>query len=106
MKDVVLFVTQKNDVYHQFTNECIMVNETSQVSLPEIYSIFKDWYYKESVPNPGDMPSKTEFKEYFIQLWGIPLDKIYWKGFEIRNAPSSSKNNNKNNNDSSILSIS
>lgn len=99
---------KKNDVYRQFTDEFIIVNEKSQVSLPEIYSIFKDWY-KESVPNPGGMPSKTEFKEYFIKLWGNVVDKIYWKGFEIRNAfdtPSSQNptdNIANNNNYSSIL---
>jgi phage/plasmid-associated DNA primase len=90
---------KKNDIYKQFIDEFIVQNETSSISLLELYSIFKDWF-RDSMPNNANqMPTKNELKEYFTKIWGTPFDKIYWKGFEIRNifhSSSSSSNNNDN----------
>lgn len=82
---------KKNDIYKQFIDEFILINENSQISLIELYSVFKDWY-KDSMPNcSNNMPTKNELKEYFIKIWGNPIQKIYWKGFEIRNIFDSNK---------------
>lgn len=72
----------KNDIYKQFIEEQIIEDEKSKVSLPEIYSIFKDWY-KENMPGHHNTPPRSEVKEYLIKNWG-EQEKSKWKGYRIR----------------------
>jgi len=75
----------KNDIYRQFIEEQIIEDGKSKISLPEIYSIFKDWY-KESMPGLGSsVPNRNEVKEYFVKLWGEP-EKSKWIGYRIKTA--------------------
>ena len=69
---------QKNDVYRQFVEECLVEDKKASISLPELYNLFKTWY-RDSLPN-HPIPVKNELKEYFCKVWGeIASNK--WKGY-------------------------
>ena len=82
----------KNDIYKQFIDECIRVQEDSTVDLTNLYSGFKYWH-RESMSNQGSVPNKQELKEYFIKVWGNPIDKIVWPGYYLR-SPEENEDNN------------
>lgn len=69
---------QKNDVYRQFIEECLVEEKNASISLVELYTLFKSWY-KDSLPN-HDIPVKNELKEYFQKLWG-EIKNGKWKGY-------------------------
>lgn len=75
---------KKNDNYKQFMEEFILENPQGRVDLRILFATFKDWF-KESMASMMGMPTKSEVKEYFSKVWGDPVDKIYWVGYEIRN---------------------
>ena len=72
----------KNDIYRQFIEECIKEDPTSNISMVELYSQFKEWF-KDSLPNHS-VPIKNEVKEYFIKLWGETIPGYKWEGYRIR----------------------
>ena len=72
---------KNNDIYKQFIEEQIVKENSSRISLKELYNVFKDWY-KESV-SVSNIPNKNDIRECFIRLWG-PLDKQKWKGYKIK----------------------
>lgn len=72
------FYRKKNDSYRQFLDERIMEDPSGRISLPELYSSFKEWF-KESVPGQA-MPTKSEVKEYYVKLWGEPTRGSTWVG--------------------------
>ena len=72
----------KNDIYRQFIEECIKEDPTSNISMVELYSQFKEWF-KDSLPNHS-VPIKNEVKEYFIKLWGETSLGYKWEGYRIR----------------------
>lgn len=69
---------QKNDVYRQFVDECLVAEKNSSITLPELYNLFKGWY-RDSLPN-HPIPVKNELKEYFNKIWG-EISKNKWKGY-------------------------
>jgi phage/plasmid-associated DNA primase len=72
---------KKNDIYRQFIEESITESKKGVIYIQEIYNVFKLWY-KESVPNTSNIPTKSEVKEYIIKLWGEPnIGK--WKGYKV-----------------------
>lgn len=75
---------KKNDIYKQFIDEFVVSDKTARVSLMELYSVFKDWF-RDSMPTQNGMPTKSEMKEYFVKVWGSPVDKMFWDGYAIRN---------------------
>lgn len=75
-----------NDIYRQFTDEVITANEEAPlVSITLLYNCFKDWFRESMANSSAGMPTKHEIREYFTKLWGEPIDKNFWKGYEIRN---------------------
>jgi len=68
---------KKNDIYRQFMEERIVEDETSKVSLDEMYVSFKEWY-RDGYPGLT-IPNKSDVKEYFYKAWGEPI-KRYWLG--------------------------
>ena len=72
---------QRNDVYRQFIEECVMDDPKARLSLVELYSHIKDWF-KESLPG-RHLPVKEEVKEYFTKIWG-DSDRCIWNGYKIR----------------------
>jgi hypothetical protein len=73
---------QRNDVYRQFIEECIIEDGHSTLSLIELYSQIKDWY-KESLPGHRS-PIKNDVKQYFVKIWGEPEAGMKWQGYKIR----------------------
>lgn len=71
---------KQNDLYKQFIDECIIEDKTSEMSLMELYNIFKSWF-RESMPG-NSVPVKNEVEEYFIKAWGHPMTGKKWKGFK------------------------
>jgi len=61
---------KKNDMFLQFSEERIVKDENSQITLAELYINFKDWF-KESMPNTN-IPIKADIKDYFTKFWGNP----------------------------------
>jgi P4 family phage/plasmid primase-like protien len=72
---------QQNDVYEQFVNENIIQEDKAQISLIELYAVFKDWY-KEGFPN-NVLPIKNDIADYFSKLWGNP-ERSVWKGYRVK----------------------
>lgn len=73
---------KQNDIYRQFIEENIIDDKSSKLSLPEIYSQFKEWF-KEGCPGQN-VPVKNEVREYFTRLWGEPSTGLKWNGHKIR----------------------
>lgn len=71
---------KQNDLYKQFIDECIIEDKNSEMSLMELYNIFKSWF-RESMPGNG-VPVKNEVEEYFNKAWGPSLPGKKWKGFK------------------------
>lgn len=76
---------KKNDIYKQFIEEFIIENSDCRVDLRVLYATFKDWF-RESMANSINIPTKGEVKDYFTKVWGDPVDKLFWVGYDIRNA--------------------
>ena len=73
---------QRNDVYRQFIEECIIEDGHSTLSLIELYTQIKDWF-KESLPG-HKAPIKNDVKQYFVKIWGEPESGMKWQGYKIR----------------------
>ena len=68
---------QKN----KFVDECIKEQENCKISIPDLYTFFKDWF-KESLPNHS-VPIKNEVREYFERMWGETGADNRWKGYRF-----------------------
>jgi P4 family phage/plasmid primase-like protien len=73
---------RQNDIYKQFIDECIMVDPTSQMSLTELYNLFKDWF-RSSIPG-SQIPIKGDVEDVFCKLWGFPDAAKRWQGYKQR----------------------
>jgi len=69
---------KQNDIYRQFIEECIIEDPEKNMSLAELYNLFKEWF-KESLPGHS-VPVKNEIEEYFTKIWGATEGKK-WKGY-------------------------
>jgi len=69
---------KQNDIYRQFTEECIISEQGSKINLPALYNRFKDWF-KESNPHQT-LPTKNDVKTQFTKMWGEPEKGNVWKG--------------------------
>jgi len=81
VKEATAMYRRQNDLYRQFTEECIVEADAS-IALQELYSYFKDWF-KEGWPNMS-LPIKNQVKDYFEKLWGEPGRGCRWRGYRIR----------------------
>ena len=72
---------KRNDIYRQFVDECIKEQENCKISIPDLYTFFKDWF-KESLPNHS-VPIKNEVREYFERMWGETGADNRWKGYRF-----------------------
>ena len=82
VREATAIYRRQNDVYRQFIEECIIDDDSSSLTLTEIYAQFKEWF-KEGWPNMS-LPIKNEVKEYFDRLWGESERGIKWDGHRIR----------------------
>ena len=73
---------KQNDIYRQFIDENITIDNTKVMHLTELYSQFKEWY-KESNPH-GILPIKNEVEEQFSKRWGDPSKGKKWNGYRIK----------------------
>ena len=73
---------RQNDIYRQFTEECIMEDAKKSLSLAELYNMFKEWF-KDSLPGHS-VPVKNEVEEYFTKIWGNPECGKKWCGYRQR----------------------
>jgi P4 family phage/plasmid primase-like protien len=71
---------KKNDSYQQFIEECVIMDQTKKLALPDLYSKFKEWH-RESFPGQL-VPVKGDVKEYYTKVWGEP-EKGVWKGKKL-----------------------
>lgn len=78
VRQATLVYQKMNDSYRQFIEENMMDHEESQISLAEIYAIYKEWF-KEGFPGHS-LPVKNDLKEYFTKLWGEPEIGTIWRG--------------------------
>jgi P4 family phage/plasmid primase-like protien len=74
---------KQNDIYRQFSEENIVDEAKSELTLTELYSAFKEWF-KESIPNHS-VPIRSEVEEYFVRLWGECEKGKKWFGYRICN---------------------
>lgn len=75
---------QRNDIYRQFIEECIIEESKSKLSLNELYARFKEWY-RDSMGGGGKhVPNKDHIKQYFIKAWGDIETGMKWSGYKIR----------------------
>ena len=73
----------KNDIYAQFTQECIVEESKGSITLAEVYAYFKEWH-KESLPNHS-IPIKADLKEQLVRRWGEPsVKESRWKGYRLK----------------------
>lgn len=85
--DKVLIATEKyirrNDHYRQFTLETFVPSADAQLSVMEVYLMFKDWL-RMSVPN-APIPTKQDVVDYYeVQTgWGEPSNGV-WRGHAVR----------------------
>lgn len=81
----VLQATEKyqraNDIYRQFIDECIVVDNCSTLPLSELYMNFRTWF-TEGFPNTT-LPIKNDISEYFEEVWGKPRC-LKWEGYRIK----------------------
>ena len=82
VREATAVYRRQNDIYRQFIEECIIEDDSSGLSVTEMYSQFKEWF-KEGWPNMS-LPIKNEVKEYFDRLWGDAERGIKWQGYRIR----------------------
>ena len=73
---------KQNDIYRQFIQECIIEDDTTNLSMVELYAQFREWF-KESFPHVST-PIKNDVKEYFENTWGTPEPGIKWSGYRIK----------------------
>lgn len=73
---------RQNDIYRQYVDENIEIQENATISLTELYNNFKEWF-KDSMVGQA-IPIKINVKEYFTRLWGDLNSKNKWVGFKIR----------------------
>ncbi len=80
---------KQNDIYRQFTEECVIEDPSKSLALSELYNLFKEWF-KDSLPG-HTVPVKNEVEEYFIKLWGTSESGKKWKGYRVRTLQDSLK---------------
>lgn len=66
---------QDNDIYKQFEQQSTFYKENSTVTIPSLYTFFKDWIQQE-YPHV-QVPSRAACRSAFIDMWG-PLTKKGW----------------------------
>lgn len=74
---------KKNDIFRQFSEECVIEDKNETLTLIELYAQFKDWH-KDSVPY-HTLPIKSDVETYFTSYWGEPSRGKKWKGYRLRN---------------------
>jgi len=82
VREATAVYRRQNDIYRQFIEECIIEDDSYNLTVTEMYSQFKEWF-KEGWPNMS-LPIKNEVKEYFDRLWGDAERGIKWQGYRIR----------------------
>lgn len=73
---------RNNDVFLQYTTECMKEEEGASISLNEAYTAFAQWF-KESFPNLK-VPIKNEFRDDFCRRYGQPNSGMRWSGIRQR----------------------
>ena len=79
----IIAYRRRNDIYRQFIEEWIIDDESSKITLLEVYTSLKEWI-KESLPQQK-LPEKGEVKDYFTTRWGDDGKGLRWSGYRIRN---------------------
>jgi hypothetical protein len=74
---------QRNDIYRQFIEECIIEDAKAKLSLNELYARLKEWY-RDSMGGNKHMPIKDHIKQYFVKAWGEIETGMKWTGYKIR----------------------
>jgi P4 family phage/plasmid primase-like protien len=78
VRQATMIYQKMNDSYRQFIEENIVDYPNAQISLAEMYAIYKEWF-KEGFPGHS-LPVKNDLKEYFTKLWGEPGPGTVWIG--------------------------
>jgi len=81
IKDANKEYWEKYDLYAQFTAECICQAEGENVSIKNVYDVFKDWF-KEGFPAVR-IPDITVVKTKLTSKWGRPKGRC-WHHIRIR----------------------
>jgi phage/plasmid-associated DNA primase len=74
---------QRNDIYRQFIEECIVEDAKAKLHLNELYARFKEWY-RDSMGGTKNIPIKDHIKQYFVKAWGDMESAMKWSGYKIR----------------------
>jgi phage/plasmid-associated DNA primase len=73
---------QRNDIYSQFMNECVVEDNNKNLSLTELYQFFQNWV-RSTFSNKYSCPNKNDVESYFMKLWGEPGRGKRWKGYKL-----------------------
>lgn len=69
------------DVYAQFIDERLIVDDSKTIGLTDAYMAFRDWH-RSSFPGMA-IPNKNDCSEYLTDVWGYPTN-FRWKGYRLR----------------------
>jgi phage/plasmid-associated DNA primase len=73
---------QRNDIYSQFMNECVVEDQSKNLSLTELYQFFQNWV-KSTFTVKYSCPNKNDVESYFSKIWGEPGRGKRWRGFKV-----------------------
>jgi phage/plasmid-associated DNA primase len=73
---------RQNDKFREFSEENIIEDKKSVITLSELYAQFREWF-RESMPGHS-LPIKKEIEDYFTKLWGETDRGKKWEGYRIR----------------------
>lgn len=73
---------QSNDVYFQFATAAIIEDSTAQLTVEEVYSVFKQWF-KSIYGLKRRCPDRFNLRYGLEELWGPRVDGV-WPGKALR----------------------
>lgn len=81
VKDATDKYRRSQDVYAQFIDERLMVDDSKSINISEFYVTFRDWH-KQSFPGQN-IPNRNDCYDYLLDIWGYPTN-TRWAGFRFR----------------------
>lgn len=72
---------RSQDVYAQYIDERLIVDDSKSVTVTDLYVSFRDWH-RMSFPGTA-IPNRNDFIDYMSDAWGAPTS-FRWTGYRLR----------------------
>lgn len=72
---------RSQDVYAQFIDERIIMDESKSISVMEFFQSFRDWH-RQAFPG-SQIPTRNDCQDYLLDTWGSPTN-YRWAGYRMR----------------------